>query len=212
MVSLSQSRKSVIQAIGRLYDRAIDSVLSTPYEVRTADEALAMIESEAGGVFDGKALADQVQMAAVLLTPMLRRVRWFERLPGAKKLPFIVGVATVANVAVALRRGVREVQIVSSYLVHRLREATGDAPDPTLVKVVAVQLYTDPNRRPVPGGRIAFASLLRRWLLRGVFGRDTQMRARSAVFAVAQLDIPALLADRALPSEPVREIPRSAGS
>jgi hypothetical protein len=200
MVSLSQSRKAVIQAVGRLYDRAIDSVLTTPYEVRTADEALAMIESEAGGVFDGKALADQVQTAAVLLTPVLRRLRWFERLPGAKKLPFIAGVATVANVGVVLRRGVREVQIVSSYLAHRLREATGDAPDPALVKSVAVQLYTEPNRRPVAGGRIAFARLLRRWLVRGMFGRDTQKRARNAVFAVAQLDIPTLLATRALPA------------
>jgi hypothetical protein len=197
---LSQQRKAVVQAIGRLYDRAIDSVLATPYEVRTADEALAMIEAEAGGVFDGKALADQVQTAAVMLTPVLRRLRWFERLPGARKLPFIAGVATVANVAVVLRRGVREVQIVSSYLAHRLRETTGDAPDPALVKVVAVQLYTEPNRRPVAGGRVGVARLLRRWLVRGVFGRDTQKRARNAVFAVAQLDIPALLSTRALPA------------
>jgi hypothetical protein len=194
------SRRDVIQSIGRLYDRAIDSVLSTPYEVRTADEALAMIEAEAGGVFDGKALAEQVQTAAVLLTPVLRRLRWFERLPGVRKLPFIAGVMTAANVAVVLRRGVREVQIVSSYLAHRLREATGDAPDPSLVKAVAVQVYTEPNRRPVAGERIRFARLLRRWLVRGVFGRDTQKRARNAVFAVAQLDIPALLATRSLPA------------
>jgi hypothetical protein len=186
--------------VSRLYDRAIDSVLSTPYEVRSADEALALIESEAGGVFDGKALTDQVQKAAVVLTPVLRRLRWFERLPGAKRLPFIAGVATVANVAMVLRRGVREVQIVSSFLAHRLREVTGDAPDPTLVKVVAVQLYTEPNRRPVATGRIGFVRLLRRWLVRGVFGRDTQKRAREAVFAVAQLDIHALLATRALPA------------
>jgi hypothetical protein len=194
------ARRALIHAVGRLYDRAIDSVLSTPYEVRTADEALAMIEAEAGGVFDGKALAEQVQMAAVLLTPVVRRIRWFERLPGVRRLPFLASVVTVANVAVVLRRGVREVQIVSSYLAHRLREVTGDAPDPSLVKVVAVQLYTEPNRRPVAGGRIRFARLLRRWLVRGMFGRDTQKRARNAVFAVAQLDIPGLLATRALPA------------
>jgi hypothetical protein len=197
---LMLSRKAVVRSIGRLYDRAIDSVLATPYEVRSADEALAMIEAEAGGVFDGKALAEQVQTAALVLTPLLRRIRWIERVPGARKLPFLAGVVTVANVAVVLRRGVREVQIVSSYLAHRLRESTGDAPDPALVKAVAVQLYTEPNRRPVVGARVGFMRLLRRWLLRGVFGRDTQKRARNAVFAVAELDIPGLLATRALPA------------
>jgi hypothetical protein len=194
------AHKAVLHAIGRLYDRAIDSVLSTPYEVRTVDEALAMIEAEAGGVFDGKALGEQVQLAAVALTPILRRIRWVEKVPGMKRLPFLAGVVTAANVAMVLKRGVREVQIVGSYLAHRLREATGSAPDPALVKAVAVQLYTEPNRRPVAGGRIRFARLLRKWLVRGVLGRDTQKRARNAVFAVAQLDIPALLATRALPA------------
>jgi hypothetical protein len=192
--------RAVIQAIGRLYDRAIEGVLSTPYEVRTADEALAMIESEAGGVFEGRALADQIQMAAVILTPVLRRMTWFRNVPGVKRLPFLAGVATVANVAVVLRRGVREVQIVGSYLAHRLREATGEAPDPALVKTVAVQLYTEPNRRPVATSGVRVVVLLQRWLVRGVFGRDSQKRARSAVFAVAQLDIPELLSSRALPA------------
>jgi len=194
------SARAVFQAIGRLYDRAIDAVLSTPYEVRTADEALAMIESEAGGMFEGKALAEQIQLTAVLLTPVLRRFRWFDRLPGVRRLPFIAVFATVANVAVVLRRGVREVQIVASFLAHRLRETTGEAPDPALVKAVAVQLYTEPNRRPAAGERVRVALLLRHWLIRGLFGRDTQKRARSAVFAVAQLDIPGLLSSPALPA------------
>jgi hypothetical protein len=197
---LMVSVRAVLQAIGRLYDRAVDGALSTPYEVRTADEALAMIESEAGGMFEGKALAEQIQLTAVLLTPFLRRMRWFDRLPGVRRLPFIAVFATVANVAVVLRRGVREVQIVASFLAHRLRETTGEPPDPAVVKSVAVQLYTEPNRRPMPSERVKLSLLLRRWLVRGLFGRDTQKRARNAVFAVAQLDIPGLLSNPALPA------------
>jgi hypothetical protein len=87
------------------------------------------------------------------------------------------------------------VQVVGSYLAARMQAATGQPPDPQLVKALTVQLYLSPSRRPstadtsVPAGR-----LLRRWLTHGLVGRTTSKTAMRSIDAVEQLDIAALLA------------------
>jgi hypothetical protein len=184
---------TVPRAVGSLYDRAIDRVLARPYQLATADEARAMLEDPES--IDVSAFADQIQQVAIIAIPIARRVGSLSRIPGLKRVPWVLSIVTVANVARAIRQGVREVQVVGSYLAARLHAATGEPPDPGLVKALTVQLYLSPSRRPSAGDRsIPTWRLLRRWLTYGVVGRTTNKTAVRAVGAVERLDVGALLA------------------
>ena len=190
--TVGSAASSVPRAAGSLYDRAIDRMLARPYQVATADEARALLDDPES--IDVSALADQIQQVAIIAIPIARRVGTLTRVPGLKRVPWVLTILTVANVARSIRQGVREVQVVGSYLAARLHATTGEPPDPALVKALTVQVYLSPSRRPsaadrsVPAGR-----LLRRWLTYGVVGRTTNKTAVRAIGAVEQLDVPALL-------------------
>jgi hypothetical protein len=188
---VSSAASTVPRAAGSLYDRVIDRVLSRPHQVATAAEARALLED--ADSIDVSAFADQIQQVAIIALPIARRVGALRRVPGVKRVPWVLSLVT--NVARAIRQGVREVQVVGSYLAARMQAATGQPPDPQLVKALTVQLYLSPSRRPstadtrVPAGR-----LLRRWLTHGLVGRTTSKTAMRSIDAVEQLDIAALLA------------------
>jgi hypothetical protein len=193
--SVPRAAAGVPRAVGSLYDRAIDRVLARPYQIATADEARALLEDPES--IDVSAVADQIQQVAIIALPIARRVGTLARVPGLKKVPWVLSIVTVANVARAIRQGVREVQVVGSYLAARLQATTGQPPDPELVKGLTVQLYLSPSRRPAAAeGRVPAAQLLRRWLTYGVVGRTTNKGAMRAVTAVERLDVPAVLAAR----------------
>ena len=181
------------RSVASLYDRAIDRILARPYQVATADEARALLDDPAS--IDVSAFADQIQQVAIIALPIARRLGPLSRVPGLRRVPWVLSIVTVANVARAIRQGVREVQVVGSYLAARLHATTGEPPDPALVKALTVQVYLSPSRRPsaadrtVPAGR-----LLRRWLTYGLVGRTTNKTAMRAIGAVERLDVPALLA------------------
>jgi hypothetical protein len=184
---------SVPRAVGSLYDRVIDRVLARPYQVATADEARALLDDPER--IDVSAFADQIQQVAIIALPLARRVGVLRRVPGVKRVPWVLSLVTVANVARAIRQGVREVQVVGSYVASRLHAATGEPPDPQLVKHLTVQLYLSPSRRPLLGsGRIPAGRLLRRWLTYGLVGRTTNKAADRAIGAVERLDVRALVA------------------
>ena len=190
---VSAAASSVPRSVGSLYDRVIDRMLARPYQVATADEARALLEDPES--IDISAFADQIQQIAIVAIPVARRLGPLSRMPGLKRVPWVLSIVTVANVARSIRQGVREVQVVGSYLAARLHATTGEPPDPALVKALTVQVYLSPSRRPsaadrsVPAGR-----LLRRWLTYGVVGRTTNKTAVRAVGAIEQLDVAALLA------------------
>ena len=118
----------------------------------------------------------------------------FERSPrpvGARRLD---GCLTDDDPA---RAGVREVRVIGSLLAHRLEQATGAPPDPALVKKLAVELYLTPKRKPdVVRLDLPLAQPTRKWLLRGVFGRDTRKAAEKALDAAEQLDLDRVLETR----------------
>ena len=94
------------------------------------------------------------------------------------------------------RRGVRELQLLASYLVTRFRAAGVDAA-PGLVRSLTLSLYLDPARRPsldLPGGRAAGA-VARQWVLRSLGGdaeSAVRARARRQAEAIDRLDLVAL--------------------
>jgi hypothetical protein len=95
----------------------------------------------------------------------------------------------------AVRTGVREIQVLSSLVAHRLEQATGAPADPELVKKVAIDLYLHPKRKlQVSDDKLHVVRLTRKWVLGGVIGRKTEKRASRALAAAERLD-PATLAE-----------------
>ena len=172
--TVGSAASSVPRAVGSLYDRAIDRMLARPYQVATADEARALLDDPES--IDVSALADQIQQVAIIAIPIARRVGALTPGTGLKRVPWVLTILTVANVARSIRQGVREVQVVGSYLAARLHATTGEPPDPALVKALTVQVYLSPSRRPSRGGplgagRAAAATLAH---LRGRGAHDQQ--------------------------------------
>jgi hypothetical protein len=181
--------RAAASAATALYDRVIDRVLARPYEVTTADEARAVLDDP--DAIDVSAFADQIQQVALVAMPIVRRVRRFTKVPGVKKVPWVFSVVTITNVTRAIRQGVREVQVVGSYLAARIQATTGAPPDPELVKRLTVQLYLSPKRKldPSVDERVPARKLLQRWLFNGLTGRTTNKAAVRAIGAIERLDI-----------------------
>ena len=65
------------------------------------------------------------------------------------------------------------------------------------MKKLAVELYLAPRREPnVERLDLPLTQLARKWLLRGVFGRDTRRAAEKALDAAEQLDLDRVLETR----------------
>jgi hypothetical protein len=106
---------------------------------------------------------------------------------------------TAATIPVALRlsstsrRSVREMQLLASYLMARLRDA-GVAPERGFVRALTTSIYVDPARRPrfdVPASRLA-GSITRQWTLRSLGGDGEEAlrtRVRRQVEAIDHLDL-----------------------
>src|SRR3954452_8593952 len=105
--SVPRAAAAVPRGVGSLYDRAIDRGLPRPYQITTADEARALLEDPES--IDVSAFADQIQQVAIIALPLARRFGTLARVPGLKKVPWVLSIVTVANVARAIRQGVREV-------------------------------------------------------------------------------------------------------
>jgi hypothetical protein len=88
---------------------------------------------------------------------------------------------------------VRELQVLSSLVAHRLEQAEGVPSDPALVKKVAIDLYLAPKRTPrLADDRLRLVRLARKWVFSGAFGRKTSKRAARALDAAERLDAAAL--------------------
>ena len=110
------------------------------------------------------------------------------------RVPWVMIVSSALSVGVAVRTGVRELQLIAALVAHRLEQA-GLPRDPALVKKLAIDIYLDPKRTPDPAdGGLRLGRLTRKWVLSGAFGRNTARRARRALDAAEKLDAAAAAA------------------
>jgi hypothetical protein len=177
-----KSGSALVDAVGRLVDAAVAHVLLSEDRVTSAAEGKRRLSGQEGT----EELADKVQRVVVLATPVVRLAA-----RGAKftRLPWAMLASSSVSVAIAVRTGVREIQVLSSLVAHRIEQATGQPPDPQLVEKVAVDLYLDPKRRPdLSDDRLRLVRLTRKWVLLGAFGRTTSKRAGKALEAAEKLD------------------------
>ena len=181
----SATRKAALALVGAvdaLADAAIDRVLLTEERVTTAAAARRLLAGEA----DTEALADKIQRVVVLAIPVLRMLARGARL---SRVPWAMVASSALSIGIAVRAGVRELQLLASLVAFRLEGATGAPTDPALVKKVAIELYLHPKRVPdLTDDRLQLVRLTRRWVLGGAFGRNSSRRAAKAFDAAESLD------------------------
>ena len=171
-----------MRAVDTLVTRAIDRVLLTDERVTSAAEGKKLLAGQA----DSEALAGDIQRVIVLAVPIVRTLARGARF---MKVPWVMIGSTAVSMGVAVRTGVREIQIIASLVAHRLDQTTGAPSDPALVKKLAIDLYLKPKREPnLTDDKLRLARLTRKWVLLGAFGRKTSKRAAKALDAAERLD------------------------
>jgi hypothetical protein len=178
--------RTLLHAVGGLFDQVVDRVLLSPERVTSAAEGKRLMAADD----DSEALTDTIQRVAVVATPVIRTLargaRWLPR------VPWVLVASTTASLVVTLRAGVREVRVLGSLVAHRLELATGRPADPALVKQLTLELYLSPRRTPTLGGGLPLGRLVRRWVFRGAIGKDTARVAHKALDAAERLDVATL--------------------
>jgi hypothetical protein len=180
--TMLKSGSALVEAVGRLVDAAVDRVLLSDDRVTSAADGKLRLSGQTGT----EELADKVQRVVVLATPVVRVVA-----RGAKftRFPWAIVASSSVTLGIAVRTGVREIQVLSSLVAHRIEQATGEPADPRLVEKVAVDLYLDPKRTPdLTDDRLRLVRLTRKWVLLGAFGRSTAKRAGKALEAADKID------------------------
>lgn len=184
----SRAGAALVRAVGKLVNRAVDEILLADTRVTSAAEGRRLLAADE----QTESLAEDVQRVIVLAVPVLRALARGARLA---KVPWVIVGSSAISVGVAVRTGVREIQVLSSLVAHRLEQATGEPPDPALVKRVAVDLYLHPKRKLRSADeKLHLVRLTRKWVLGGLFGRRTSKRAERALAAAERLDPAALAA------------------
>jgi hypothetical protein len=193
----------VTARVRALVDGAIDRVFDEPFDVRTGEELEELV---AAGPPAGSVAPAAASLAAFVATatPIARRAlvvasksgKVAGRIPMPSAKAVRIGLATIplaVRLNTVTRRGVRELQLLASYVITKLR-AAGAEPDRDLVRAITLSLYLDPARRPVldvAGGR-ALGAIGRQWVLRTLGGdaeSAVRARARRQAEALDRLDL-----------------------
>jgi hypothetical protein len=185
----SRAGDSLVRAVGRLVNRAVDEMLLDDKRVSSAAEGSRLLARNE----QTESRAEDFQRIIVLAVPVIRALARGARVV---KLPWVIVGSTAVSVGVAVRTGVREIQVLSSLVADRLEQATGAPADPALVKKVAIDLYLHPKRKlDLSDDRLHLVRLTRKWVLGGMFGRNTEKRANRALAAAEHLDAAVLAAN-----------------
>jgi hypothetical protein len=179
---------ALLHAVSDLVNKAVDQVLLGDERVTSAAEARQLLKRDE----QADALAGDIQRVVALAVPVIRRLARGARV---MKVPWVFVASTTLSIGVAVRSGVKEIQLLSSLVAHRLEQATGAPADPALVKKLAIDLYLHPRHAPnLDNDRQRIVRLTRKWLLSGAFGRKTERRALRALEAAERIDAAALAA------------------
>ena len=181
-----ERNRTLLDAVGGLFDQVIDRILLSPERVTSAAEGKRLVAADD----DTEDVADRVQRVAMIATPIVRTLARGSRfLP---RVPWVLVASTTASLVVTLRAGVHEVRVLGSLVAHRLEQATGRPADPALVKQLTLELYLSPKRTPRLSGGLPLGKLVRKWLFRGAIGRDTRKGAWKALDAAERVDLATL--------------------
>ncbi len=181
---------ALVRAAGSLVDDLVDRLLRGDERVTSAAQGKLLIAADD----DMEEVADRVQRFVAVATPAVRMLARGARFT---RVPWVLVATTTMSLLTTVRAGVVEVRVIGSLVAYRLEQATGLPADPRLVKKLTLDLYLAPKREPdVTTLDLPLARLARKWLLRGVFARDTRKAAHKALDAAERLDVDRVLAAR----------------
>lgn len=171
------------RSAGDLLHQAFDRLLSSETRVTTAAEAKRLLADQG----ETEELTDAIQRFVAIATPVVRIA-----LRGARftRIPWVLVASSAISMGVTVRNGVRELQAIAALLAYRFENETGAPPDLALLQKLTLELYLKPRRSPdVADVRLPLAPLARRWIVSGVFGRNTRRKTEKALDAAARLDV-----------------------
>jgi hypothetical protein len=174
------------RSAGDVVHQAFDRLLSSNSRVTTAAEARRLLADHE----DTEELTDAIQRFVALATPVVRIA-----LRGARftRIPWVLVASSAVSLGVTVRNGVRELQAIAALLAYRFEEETGAPPDPALLQKLTLELYLKPQRAPdVTDLGLPLARLAQRWIVSGVFGRNTRRKTEKALDAAERLDVSSL--------------------
>ena len=181
---------ALVRAAGSLFDDLVDRLLGSDERVTSAAQGKLLIAADD----DMEEVADRVQRFVAVATPAVRILARGARFT---RVPWVLVATTTMSLLTTVRAGVNEVRVIGSLVAYRLEQATGLPADSRLVKKLTLDLYLAPKREPdVTTLDLPLARLARKWLLRGVFARDTRKAAHKALDAAERLDVDRVLAAR----------------
>ncbi len=178
------------ERLATLIESALARVFDTPYDIRNAYEATqALNPGDNGGMGQGAARKMAEWGAARAATRI--GTRYGTKVAGRAVAP--LGMAV--EFGMSARDGVRELQVLTSFLVNRLR-AEGYAPDEELVRRTVLAIYLQPRSRAdlrVPLHKRSLA-VAKRWSVNTLplTGRRQTGQTRDRVDAVASIPLAAL--------------------
>jgi hypothetical protein len=170
------------EVAARGIEKALDRVFAAPLDVRSAVEAMAMVETQP----TSGALRRGAQWAAARTATRVG-TRLGPKAAGRVALP--LGVAI--ELGLASKGGIKELQVLASFLLARLRD-DGHPVDRELVRRATLAIYLDPDRTPDLRVAVHRRSLAvaKRWSVDAfpLNGRALASRTRARVDAIARLD------------------------
>ncbi len=174
---------AVAGAAGQVVSQAIDRVLASDLRVTSAAEGKRLLAQDD----NAEELADTIQRFVGIATPIVRIA-----LRGARftRVPWVLVASSTVSMGVTARAGVRELQVLASFLTYRFETETGSPPHPALLHKLTLELYLSPRKTPdFSDLRLPVVRLARRWIVSGAFGRDTRGKTGKALDKAAKLDL-----------------------
>jgi hypothetical protein len=189
--------------LGDFVDRALDKVFLEPFDVPTRDDAVRLMAEPP----PESALLASIPTLAALATrgsAIYRRMRAARSATSAAGGPAglsamlitAAGVATVTRLLTAVRWGLRDIQVMASYLATK-SSADGVELEPGLARTLTISAYLDPRRH----ARLDYASMRGAGALIGAWSTQTmanrsevaaRQRAQGRIDALDRYDLRAL--------------------
>lgn len=188
-----------VDQVRALVDGALDRVFDEPFDIRSdTDFERILLEPTSTGRpgATASALAGFVAIATPFAERTLRIMRSGSKapIPAARAAKYaMIAVPIGVQLSSTVRRGIRELQALASFIIWRLRD-DGIEPERSFVRALTVSLYVDADRRPnlqIPAHHAA-ASLTRVWVFRAI-GTDSEShvfkRGQAWIAALDRLDL-----------------------
>jgi hypothetical protein len=160
----SEVAQDSVASLDGALNRAVDRAVSARFDVPDADAAFASLEAKSADTsIISEALLARIVGGLITKFAFLRRIPWL----AGRSNAWLAGAIVAGNrTRVAVARGLREVQVIASYVASRAQR-DGVEIDDRYLRAVTLAVYIDPRKKVDfrYGGRRGAAALAGKWAL-----------------------------------------------